>query len=108
MRYSDDQRIMKILTTAKKLMAFISERHLTAEDIMKNEPLQWAITTPLYNIGEQVYQLSDSYKAMRPDVPWLMIAGLRHRLVHDYDSTNWSLICEVIFQEIPGLIRKLS
>ena len=108
MKYSDEQRIGKILVTGNKLMAFIRDRRLTAEDIMKDETLQWAITTPLYNIGEQVYQLSKPYKAARPDIPWLMIAGLRHRLVHDYESTNWSLICEVVFRELPELIEKLS
>ena len=69
MKYSDEQRIGKILVTGNKLMAFIRDRGLTAEDIMKDETLQWAITTPLYNIGEQVYQLSEPYKAARPDIP---------------------------------------
>ena len=36
-----------------------------------------------------------------------MIAGLRHRLVHDYDGTNWNIIAEVVFEELPILIMQL-
>ena len=37
-----------------------------------------------------------------------MIAGLRHRLVHDYDGTNWNIIVEVIFEELPVFIRQVE
>nr|WP_315410072.1 HepT-like ribonuclease domain-containing protein [uncultured Selenomonas sp.] len=36
-----------------------------------------------------------------------MIAGLRHRLVHDYDGTNWNIISDVVFEELPILIEQL-
>ena len=108
MKYTDEQRIAKIVVLCEKLLAYLRENQLTSEDVMKQEYTQWAITTPLYNIGENVYQLSDTYKDSRPDIPWLKIAGLRHRLVHDYESTNWSIICEVLFNELPELAQKLK
>ena len=37
-----------------------------------------------------------------------MIAGLRHRLVHDYDGTNWSIIVNVVFEELPVFIEQLE
>lgn len=70
--------------------------------------MQWLVTTPLYNIGEQVYALSDEYKAMHSDIPWSMISGLRHRLVHDYDGTNWNIIADVVFEELPILLNQLK
>ena len=36
------------------------------------------------------------------------IAGLRHRLVHDYDGTNWNIISEVVFEELSILIQQLE
>ena len=36
-----------------------------------------------------------------------MIAGLRHRLVHDYDGTNWNIIVDVIFEELPIFIEQI-
>ena len=37
-----------------------------------------------------------------------MISGLRHRLVHDYEGTNWQIIVEVVFEDIPALLVQLE
>ena len=37
-----------------------------------------------------------------------MIAGLRHRLVHDYDGINWNVIVDIVFNEIPELIGQIE
>lgn len=75
---------------------------------MEEYSLQWLVTTPLYNIGEHVYAISKEYKNEHPDIPWAMISGLRHRLVHDYDGTNWNIISDVVFEELPLLISQIQ
>ena len=108
MKYSDRQRIEKMAETCGKLLAYIAENHLTTEQILSQEPLRWAITTPLYNIGEQAYQLTDAYKESHADIPWGKISGLRHRLVHDYENTNWTLICAILFTVLPEFQRQIN
>ena len=108
MKYSDEQRIQKIIEYSKKLMAYIEKEHITKEDLVKNYSLQWLVTTPLYNIGEHAYNLSAEYKEKSDNIPWQMISGLRHRLVHDYDGTNWNIIADVVFEELPELIFNLE
>ncbi len=103
MKYTDRQRLQKILDYADKLLVYLAEHQISKEQLMSDFALQWLVTTPLYNIGEQVYCLSDDYKKQHPAIQWLMIAGLRHRLVHDYDGTNWKIIIEVVFEELPIL-----
>lgn len=76
--------------------------------MLEDIPLQWLVTTPLYNIGEHVYNLSDEYKQTHSEIPWLMISGLRHRLVHDYDGTNWNIIADVVLEELPVLIKEMQ
>ena len=34
---------------------------------------------------------------------WIKIAGLRHRLVHHYEDTNWIVICAIIFDCAAGV-----
>ena len=70
--------------------------------------MQWLVTTPLYNIGEHVYNLSSEYKKAHDEIPWSMICGLRHRLVHDYDGTNWNIIADVVLKELPILIEQIQ
>lgn len=68
---------------------------------------QWTVTTPLYNIGEHVYNLSDEFKKAHPEIPWIKIAGLRHRLVHHYEDTNWIVICAIIFDVLPEFLEEI-
>ena len=52
MKYSDEQRIQKILEYSQKLRDYIQENEITKERLMQEYSLQWLVTTPLYNIGE--------------------------------------------------------
>ena len=108
MKYSDKQRIEKILYYATRLQKYISEKNITKEKILNEIELQWLVTTPLYNIGEYVYNLSKEYKSEHKNIEWNMIFGLRHRLVHDYDGTNWNIIVEVVFEELPIFIEQIK
>lgn len=108
MKYSDEQRIQKILEYSLRLTEYIKTNEITKERLMNEYSLQWLVTTPLYNIGEHVYALSAEYKEEHKNIPWAMISGLRHRLVHDYDGTNWNIIADVVFDELPVLISQLE
>lgn len=108
MKFSDEQHIQKILDYSKRLTEYIQKNNITKEKLLKEYSLQWLVTTPLYNIGEHVYALSKEYKSEHPDIPWSMISGLRHRLVHDYDGTNWNIISDVVFDELPLLISQIQ
>lgn len=108
MRYFDQQRIQKIYEYANRLHHYIEDNHISRAALATDFSLQWLVTTPLYNIGEHAYHISDEYKELHSDIPWYMISGLRHRLVHDYDGTNWNIIVEVVFEEIPLLLKQLE
>ncbi len=88
MKCTDEQRLEKICSTTEKLLAYLQDESITAEQVMSEETVRWTITTPLYNIGEQVYNLSDDFKKSHNQIPWAKISGLRHRLLHDYENTN--------------------
>ena len=94
--------------TTEKLLEYLRQENVTREDILARESLRWTITTPLYNIGEHAYNLSDDFKLRHADIPWAKISGLRHRLVHDYENTNWGIICTVLFDVLPDFLRDLQ
>lgn len=104
MKRSDEQRIKKIYENAVRLHEYIVSNEIRKDDLLTNVPLQWLVTTPLYNIGEHVYNLSNEYRETHKEIPWSMMSGLRHRLVHNYDGTNWNIIADVVFEELPILI----
>ena len=107
MKLTDEQRLKKVYENAIKLDKYIKDNDIKKENLLTEYSLQWLVTTPLYNIGEHIYHISDEFKERYQDIQWNMIAGLRHRLVHDYEGTNWNIIVEVVFEEIPELINKV-
>ena len=108
MKYTDKQRVKKIYDYATKLQKYIDENNVAENDILTDIHLQWLVTTPLYNIGEHAYNLSNEFKSAHDQIEWDLIAGLRHRLVHDYDGTNWNIIVKAIFEELPILIKEME
>lgn len=108
MKYSDVQRIEKIYSTTCKLLDYLQTQSVSAEDILNQETIQWTITTPLYNIGEHAYYLSDEFKEKYSHVPWAKISGLRHLLVHNYDDTNWKLIVSILFDVLPDFQKSVG
>jgi len=105
-KYTDLQRVKKMYENAKKLERYISKMHIDKKMVIDDYTIQWAVTTPLFQIGEHAYYLSNEFKEAHGELKWHAISGLRHRLVHDYDDTNWSLIADIIFQDIPILITQ--
>ena len=108
MKKSDTERIKKIVSTWEALKRQIDEHSITKEKLLDDEFSQWAVTTPLYNIGEQVYKISDETKKQNPQIIWSVVSGLRHRLVHDYEGINWSIIVDVIFNEMEEFVNEVK
>ena len=107
MRYTDDERVKKIYKYALELQEYITSRQVQKEDLLE-QPMQWLVTTPLSNIGEQARHLSQQYIEEHSEIPWLDIAGIRNRLVHDYDGINWQMIVDMVFVDLPRLIESLK
>lgn len=107
MTESDRRNLRRIVEFADALFRTMDERRITREQILSDTYTQWAVTTPLYNIGEFTSHVSRDLKAENPQVPWSKVAGLRHRLVHDYEGTSWDIIVEVIFDDLPAYVGQV-
>lgn len=106
MSKTDLYRLERIIKVGDQLAEVVADDGITAEDISHDLHTQWLITTPLYNIGEQAYAISSEFKEAHPDIPWKAISGMRHRLVHDYEGTNWSFVAEAVLVEVPALVEQ--
>jgi uncharacterized protein with HEPN domain len=61
----------------------------------------------LYEImitGEIVKRLSSEFRQAHIDIPWKQIAGMRDKLVHDYNKVDLDLTWEVTQSSIPELL----
>jgi uncharacterized protein with HEPN domain len=55
-------------------------------------------------IGEIVKRLSPEFRQSHPEIQWKQIAGMRDKLVHDYNKVDLDLTWEVTQSSIPELL----
>lgn len=108
MKLSDRQRILKIMKTSQELLQYISDANISREMIRTSTTVQWTITTPLYNIGEHTNHISRELQSQHPEILWRQISGMRHRLVHAYEDTDWDIVNDVIFRGLPTYLEQLT
>lgn len=54
---------------------------------------------------DNIKKLSLIFKEMNSQTSWNDIIGFRNRIVHDYGKTDYSIVYEVVSNDIPALIE---
>lgn len=60
------------------------------------------------NIGEAARRVSPALQDAHPDIPWRNIAGIRHKVVHDYFYVDFDIIWDVVTADLPALVSRLE
>jgi len=82
--------------------------NLSFEDFSKNF---MAVEACLYNIqiiGEAVSHLPEEVKEKETSIPWLLIKGMRNRLIHEYFGTDLPLVWDTIKNDLPSFKKELK
>ncbi|MDE3213109.1 MAG: DUF86 domain-containing protein [Bacteroidota bacterium] len=53
-------------------------------------------------------QLTDDVKDSNPQIPWILIKGMRNRLIHEYSGTDLPLVWNTIKNDLPGFTQELK
>lgn len=95
-----------ILEYAKTSLEFIKD--LTYEDFIKDKKAVFATIRALEVIGESSNRISNEIKEKYPNLPWIEMRGLRNRIVHNYDDIDYTIVWNVLKNEIPKLIEQIN
>ncbi len=68
---------------------------------------QAAITHCTSIVGEAAFKTSAGFRASHPQVPWRVIIGMRHKLIHDYGGVALRVVWLTVSEDLPDLIRLL-
>ena len=82
MRRDDSGYVRDMLVTARKALRRVEGRR--REEYDANEDLRIVLAHLIQVIGEAAAHVSRELRRERPDIPWQVIIGMRHRIVHDY------------------------
>jgi uncharacterized protein with HEPN domain len=83
--------LAKLCRTMLRLTA-----NMTEAEFQRDERTQLAILYEITILGEVAKQLSTEFRSQHSTIAWRRIAGMRDRLVHDYDEVKLDLVWEVI------------
>ena len=104
--YRDEQRIDHML---KALEALVRNSVDVDRDMLYTEDnVTKVLMYDLIVLGEAANNISEAFAKQHPEVEWADIAGLRHKLVHDYAGVNYDTLWNVVSKDIPALLPKIE
>lgn len=59
-------------------------------------------------IGEVVKKLSIEFRENNPKIQWRQIAGMRDKLIHDYDEVKLDLVWLVVKSYVPEILSYIT
>lgn len=72
-----------------------------------DELIQVYVLHYLQILGEAAYKISPAFQESHPEIPWKVIQGMRHILVHDYFQVDLKVVWGVVERDLPDLEEKL-
>ena len=78
------------------------------DEFVSNEQLIDSIMFRLIQIVENIKNITQEFKESHSNIPWGKIIGFRNGIVHEYGKTDYSIVYEVITQDIEVLKELLN
>ncbi|MBR0196987.1 MAG: DUF86 domain-containing protein [Kiritimatiellae bacterium] len=100
--YRDETRIVHMLQALERIER---ETMRTSRDRMFfDDTLTRAIVLDFIVLGEAANNVSEKYCSLHPEIPWADIAGIRHKLVHDYSGIDFGILWDSMTKDVPALL----
>ncbi len=98
--------LLDMLQSAQMIQSFVHgmDRAAFEQDIKTQD----AVIRRIEIIGETVRRISMAFRANHPEIPWQQIAGMRSKLIHEYDRVDLVAVWEVAQQDISVLIAQIE
>ena len=78
------------------------------KDFINNNQLVDAVMFRLVQMIENIRKISTDFKTSNPQIPWGKIMGFRNGIVHEYGKTDYTIVYEVITDNLNPLKEVLS
>lgn len=80
----------------------------TFDDLINDDYFSHAVRSALEIIGEASKSISDALKQTHADIPWREMAALRDRIIHGYFSIDYSIVWNVLTEDLPHIKPMIS
>ena len=104
--YRDDSRVRHMIVAMKRVLDV--SNGMSRDELVGAEQKTESILFNLTIIGEAANTISKEFATKNPEVDWKNIAGVRHKIVHDYADIDYDVIWRIVQDDIPGAYAKLQ
>lgn len=73
------------------------------EDFVEDEQLIDSVMFRFIQLAENIKNISNEFKEQNKQVPWGKIIGFRNGIVHEYGETDYSIVYDIIFDNLEDL-----
>ncbi len=105
-RHDDETRLRHMLEHAVEAVRMAQGR--TRQDLDSDRQLNLALVRLLEVVGEAAGRVSEETRSRHPSIPWLDVVGLRHRLIHGYDTVDFNILWDIVQDDLPQIIVELE
>ena len=103
---NDRIRLRHMLDAALEAEGFLRGR--VRADLDNNRMLALALVRLIEIIGEAATRVSDETRKQIPDVPWVLVVGMRNRLIHGYFDVDLDRVWDTVGDDLPPLMVALE
>ncbi len=93
--------LIDMLDAMSKAMRFVEG--MSFDQFSADDKTIFAVVRALEIVGEAAKKIPPEVRALRQDIPWREISGMRDKLTHDYFGVDVSVIWKTVGEDIPPL-----
>lgn len=79
-----------------------------AQKFEQDDRTTLAVTRCIEILGESTYKIDKEVKALYPNIPWVNIENIRHRIAHEYYDLDLTTLWRVASVFAPQLIQDIA
>jgi len=106
MKPDDRVRLRHIVDALDAAIRFTEGR--SREDLDRDQMLAFALLHAIQIVGEAAVNITGEFREQHPQIPWALIAGMRHRLVHAYFDINHDILWTTATESVPELLAQID
>ncbi|GAB4200402.1 MAG: DUF86 domain-containing protein [Coleofasciculaceae cyanobacterium] len=102
----DNQTLLDLARSARLIIEF--QQGIDKAALATDIKTQSAMLYHFLILGEAVKRLSPEFRLQHPEIPWSSIAGMRDRLIHDYDEIDLEQVWDTSQTDVPIFLAMIE